>query len=826
MRLFIFINLIMANKNNTKTKPEVLAPVGTLEAFYGVLRAGADAVYLAGNKFGARAYADNFSTDTLVECIKYAHLYGRKVYLTVNTLTRSSEFDELYNFLCPVYEAGLDGVIIQDLGVLKMIERYFPELERHASTQMNITTSDGAMLLKNEGVSRIVPARELSISELKNIKKDTGLELECFVHGAICYCYSGQCLFSSVLGGRSGNRGRCAQPCRLPYISEFSADKEQYPLSLKDMCTAYYLPKLIEAGIDSFKIEGRMKKPEYAAGITALYRKYVDQYFETGRVDVSKYDRRVLSTLYIRSEVSEGYYERHNGADMITLNSPSYNGTQDDILSKIREDYLGEKPIKELEKYKIEFSASFITNEPACLTVSINDIYITVYGNVVTKAIKRPISAEDVAKQLLKLGNTVFSCEENELRDNIYISDDAYYDLKGINSLRREAVLKLSNAIIESFGLPTERKVAINDKFEFPIADIKINGINKADINKAGINKTDINKASRYKEAQNEIAKNLITHNSYIQATDVLKNRFNIAISSMKQLAQVIDFIDRYNIITTIYVPEELVVGDSWSKYNGRAVDVINSTSSLLYIAMPYVRRNRDKKIIDRIKNIVLSEDNIFKGVLVRNIEDLHFVNEINSIISEKENSLGFESLKIATDYGIYCWNDYALDYLAAKAVSIGLPLELSGAETKALTKKYNGYYSFEKMVYGRIPLMHTANCIRKTYGKCLQMNKQELNTNASSKAVPEVCFTSLVDRTNRSLPVAIDCAHCQNTVYNAVKLSLSKGLDRYDSNVFFRIDFTDETTEEISKVLKAYLINEGEITWEKTSGFEKQGTE
>ncbi|HBA70404.1 MAG TPA: hypothetical protein DCZ40_13770, partial [Lachnospiraceae bacterium] len=239
-------------------KVELLAPAGNYECFLGAVHAGADAVYLGGTKFGARAYADNFTEDEVCNAIRYAHIYGRKVYLTLNTLIKERELEEVYEYLLPYYEAGLDGVIIQDLGVFQAVGEWFPLLPRHVSTQMTVTGSLGAAYLKELGAARIVPARELSLAEIKEIKKNVNIEIETFIHGAVCYCYSGQCLFSSMIGGRSGNRGKCAQPCRLPYEIEKSGRKI-HPLSLKDMCTVELLNQLIEAGIDSFKIEGRMK---------------------------------------------------------------------------------------------------------------------------------------------------------------------------------------------------------------------------------------------------------------------------------------------------------------------------------------------------------------------------------------------------------------------------------------------------------------------------------------------------------------------------------------------------------------------------------------
>ena len=259
-------------------KVELLSPSGNAEAFYGAIHAGADAIYLGGSRFGARAYAENFSEEELVACIRYAHLFQRKVYLTVNTLVKESEFSGLYEYVLPYYRAGLDGVIVQDMGVFAYLREHFPGMELHGSTQMTITGEYGAAFLKEQGACRVVPARELSLAEIRRIKEVTGLEIECFIHGAMCYCYSGQCLFSSILGGRSGNRGRCAQPCRLPYTTG-KHPKECYPLSLKDMCTIEYIPELLEAGIDSFKIEGRMKTALYVATVARTYRKAIDDYF-------------------------------------------------------------------------------------------------------------------------------------------------------------------------------------------------------------------------------------------------------------------------------------------------------------------------------------------------------------------------------------------------------------------------------------------------------------------------------------------------------------------------------------------------------------------
>ncbi len=233
---------------------ELLSPAGNYECFLAAMKAGADAVYLGASHYGARAYAGNFSEEELLKALDYAHLHDKKIYLTVNTVMKNKELNGLYDFILPFYRNGLDGVIVQDLGVIRFFRKTFPRLNVHTSTQMAVSGTEGIRLLQEFGITRAVLARELTLKEIAAIKRETGVELECFVHGAMCYCYSGKCLFSSFLGNRSGNRGRCAGPCRLPF-------NNKYPLSMKDMCTIELLPELIAAGIDSLKIEGRMKAP-------------------------------------------------------------------------------------------------------------------------------------------------------------------------------------------------------------------------------------------------------------------------------------------------------------------------------------------------------------------------------------------------------------------------------------------------------------------------------------------------------------------------------------------------------------------------------------
>lgn len=427
-----------------RKKVELLAPCGSYESFLAAVNAGADAVYLGGRRFGARAYAENFSEEELIAVIRQAHLFSVKVYLTVNTLVKEREFPLLFEYLLPLYEAGLDGMIVQDMGVFRLVKQNFPECKIHASTQMTLTSSYGAAYLKSLGCERIVPARELSLQEIKAIKKDVSIEIEAFVHGAMCYCYSGQCLMSSMVGGRSGNRGRCAGPCRLPYKM---AGKEGYFLSLKDMNTLDKIPELIEAGIDSFKVEGRMKKPEYVAGVISVYRKYIDEYYR--EVDgnpakrnwrISLEDNRLLSKLYLRSETGNGYYDRSRGREMLTLQKPGYNEPDAALLKDLRETY-----VRELPKTALDFFARCRVDEPLYGEVRFSDfrtkeeICLSATGPVVQRADKRAVNEEEIRMQLVKTGGTPFFARQCE----VALGENPFVPMKYVKELRRELLQKI-----------------------------------------------------------------------------------------------------------------------------------------------------------------------------------------------------------------------------------------------------------------------------------------------------------------------------------------------------------------------------------------------
>lgn len=777
------------------SKVELLAPAGNYETMVGAFNAGADAVYLGGEMFGARAYADNFTTEQIVDAIKYAHLLGKKIYLTVNTLVKEKEFENLHGFIEPFANAGLDGVIVQDFGVFRYIREHFPNVELHASTQMTLTGQHGASLLKRMGATRVVPARELTLEEIKNIKAQ-GIEVEAFIHGAMCYCYSGACLFSSMIGPRSGNRGRCAQPCRLPYSFEGRNKKDEtYPLSLKDMCVIDIIPDLIDAGIDSFKIEGRMKKPEYAAGVVSVYRKYIDSYLANGRDNyrVSDKDREILKSLYLRTEISQGYYNRHNGPEMVTMDKPSYNGIDQNILQKVSDKYLQGQ-----QKVKVDAKAYIHVDRPLMLTLSSGSVKATVKGDIVTKAQNRPMGYDSLAKSLSKFGGTFF--ELNNL--DIDFGDDVFVPVKALNELRRVATSELEDKLIgtagrlESAGVTadaTSAEVASNESEnkEFEIKE-------KAHYNSSFVYKADVNAAS-----DNDV------------------RHIHIHVRTMEQLLAISN-IDAASQPSRIYM-DILMYLKAAESNDFSFLDKFSNTS--FYVALPYIYRQEkgmpDDKDIELVRQTAVN--NGFEGVLIRNLEEYGYFLE-----------KGFDGL-MTLDYGVYIWNHEAYsmyDELDINGVGVKVngfcyPHELTRHENGDLSKAVTdmGLARTEKTycIYGRVPMMISAGCVKNTCEGCSGKKTQLYNS--------EVMMT---DRMNHKLTISTECRYCYNIIWNTVPNSLHKVLGklmRSDLADFYRIDFTIENGDEAARIYNYMLdcmnIEKPETPdYEFTTGHYKQATE
>ena len=757
-----------------RKKVEILSPAGSYESLKAAVAAGADAVYIGGSRFGARAFADNLEEASLLEAIDYVHLHGKQIYLTVNTLLKEREMEqELYEYLLPYYRQGLDAVIVQDIGVLKFVREQFPNLPVHASTQMTITNVSGAKFLESLGVERVVTAREMTLPEIAEIAKETTLEIESFVHGALCYCYSGQCLYSSLIGGRSGNRGQCAQPCRLPYKVN---GKTSYVMSLKDMCALELIPDLIEAGIYSFKIEGRMKKPEYVAAVTSIYRKYVDLYLEKGRAGfhVTKEDKEILMDLYNRGGFHSGYYKTWNGKEMLSLKRPNHAGVpavqvlkqqgkevkikalvdlhKGDILElPDQENYtlgkvveagtttsvsvkckkplskgmiwnrtrneellcmLREQIVERKVQEKINGKLILSSGNRAKLELNCGEIHVCLEGEEVQEALNQPMESGRIEKQMRKTGNTgfVFDHLDIELEGNIFVP------MQALNELRRQGIEKLETAILAQYRR----------------SDVSL--------------RKEKNVPEQLKEKQ---AAGLYV---YVEQREQLETAL------------------KCSSVVRIYVDCN-ILRNAWK--NPELQDMVKRTKDAgkeFYFAMPYIFRKETKSQYENF-----FADMQFDGVLIRNYESFAFV---------KEKA---PDLQVVMDCNMYEFNREAKRFWKEQNVQgLTAPLELNYRELQEL-----GIQDCELIVYGYLQMMVSAQCVRKTTGACTKTPG----------------YLQMTDRKNKEFTVKNCCDYCYNVIYNAEALSLLEQQEEIQtlSPKALRLHFTIESEEETKKVLYCF---------------------
>lgn len=621
---------------------ELLAPAGSLEILKGVIESGADAVYVGGSMFGARAYANNFTEEELLEAIDFAHLRGVKVYLTVNTLIKNSEFSKLYDYLLVYYKRGLDAVIVQDIGVVKAIHEYFPSMEIHTSTQMTVTGADGVRFLSQFGVTRVVMAREVSLAEMKRIHEETGMELEAFVHGALCYSYSGQCLFSSILGGRSGNRGRCAQPCRLPYTVE--GKKDEYILSLKDMCGIKALDKLHEAGGYSLKIEGRMKQLEYACGVVKYYRSYIDSKKPVNDAD---YDR--IKAIGNRCGFTDRYYFDHNGSDMVTYVKPNF-------VSKAVE------PLPEKRKLSIEGELVLREGEPGSLTVKRGDVAYQASIEPVSAALKAPLEKKAAIDRINKTGDTEFEFShiDAQIGENVFVPNGA------LNKLRRDAILGLSDKLLEKYYRDDARYADMSSLCELPEHVVKRD-------------------AAHGDEAVN--AKDYTTICSCM---------------TRKQLETLMG----YDCFDVFYLDFDMYDRNTLIQQFADDVKCLTKQNKKVYLMLPTILRADSS---DYFVSIAKELDKVsFEGFVVKNYEELYLAEKL------------FTGKKVILDHNMYTFNDVSKSAFFEHGVSGDtVPLELNSREIM-----HRNNIGSQMIVYGYYPLMTTANCVHKNTKGCDKKQK------------------------------------------------------------------------------------------------------
>ena len=783
-----------------KDRVEILAPAGSMECLKAAIAAGADAVYTGGALFGARAYAHNLTEEELLEAIDYVHLHGRRLYLTVNTLIKDREMEkQMYDYLLPYYRQGLDAVIVQDIGLFRFIRKHFPDLPIHASTQMTLTGVDGAKFLEKEGAQRIVTSRELSMAEVKKIADETELEIESFVHGALCYCYSGQCLFSSFIGGRSGNRGQCAQPCRLLYRTP-EAKRPQYLLSLKDICTLELIPEMIESGIYSFKIEGRMKKPEYAAAVAFQYRKYTDLYlkyyeecpaeedpaaYAMKKYRVREEDRQMLLDLYNRGGFHTGYYHTQNGREMISLNRPNHAGVP---------------AVKVLAKKGRNVTAKALT-----------DLYPQ---DIIELPMRKGREKADnyTCKDAVRKGMNV---QIPVFADTPFKRDEIWMRTRNstlIDTLREEFVNgKIKERICGTFRLYPQEKATLTVKCRD--AEITVAGEKAQEALSQPMSRERIEKQLR-KTGNTEFEFSFLKAEIGEKVFLPMQSLNELRREALETLEKVIcekyrrsgEVKDPEEDKTELSMEEEILSGWTASVRTAEQMEVILEEEAIgriyadctmfpriwekdsyvewitkvhaagkeIYLVMPYIFRERTRKQYEAAYNRIFGAG--WDGILIANYESFAFLKEH-----------GYTG-RIMTDYNLYEFNQESRKFWKEKGVfEFTAPVELTERELQDLRVKDG-----EVIVYGYLPMMISAGCIQKTTRGCLKKSGQ----------------TTITDRYRNPFVVKNECDYCYNILYNYVPLYLGDRLEEvYQIGPGrIRLMFTTERQQEVRQILSAYF--------------------
>lgn len=739
-------------------KVELLAPVGSMEALVSAVQNGADAVYLSGKQFGARAYASNFDNDDLIEAINYAHLYNVNVYITVNTLIYDDEFEEVNNYIDFLYINNVDAVIVQDIGLLVYLRKKYPNLDIHASTQMSIHNNEGVEYLKSLGVNRVVLARECSINQIKDIKDNVDMDLEVFIHGALCLCYSGQCLMSSMIGGRSGNRGRCAQPCRKLYNMYDGAEKivdNKYLLSPKDLNTIMLIPNLIKSGIDSFKIEGRMKKPEYVAVVVNAYRQAVDSFSETGKIDINEQQLNDIYQVFNR-EFTKGHLFEADYTHIMNIERGNNRGV---LVGKIIGYKKGKvnvqlgKSISRLDGIRFETNKDDYGLTISKMFVSGEEREIANEGEILEIPYRTELDNGRVYRTSdYTLNEKIYECLKDkynrkiringyvELRKGkvmqLYIIDDLGNSIKifGDYVIERSNNQPTSSKRIKDQIIKTGNTPFIFDNIEVIMDDdlfIPIKEVNK--VRREAIEKLICTRLNKYNRSK---ANNVDIENS-INEVNTKKVSLYVEVQTK----------DQYEVakklgVKNIYVPEEL--------YNGE-------------YTLKYSRINHN---------------------LSRTVENSSLVSGYEFLNSVKKEDL-------ISNWTLNIVNTYSIIHLLNEGVKrVTLSPEMNLDKYKLISR--NLRMNTEINVYGYQEVMISKYCPKKVTTGCKVCNRNKIMYIEDEKGEKFPCFTD--DR-------------CMTHILNSKKLILFTELKQLIDLGYnnFRLTFTIESSEETERIIKAY---------------------
>lgn len=783
-----------------KDRVEILAPAGSMECLKAAIAAGADAVYTGGALFGARAYAHNLTEEELLEAIDYVHLHGRRLYLTVNTLIKDREMEkQMYDYLLPYYRQGLDAVIVQDIGLFRFIRKHFPDLPIHASTQMTLTGVDGAKFLEKEGAQRIVTSRELSMAEVKKIADETELEIESFVHGALCYCYSGQCLFSSFIGGRSGNRGQCAQPCRLLYRTP-EAKRPQYLLSLKDICTLELIPEMIESGIYSFKIEGRMKKPEYAAAVAFQYRKYADLYlkyyeecpaeedpaaYAMKKYRVREEDRQMLRDLYNRGGFHTGYYHTQNGREMISLNRPNHAGVPAvkvlakkgrNVTAKALTD-LYPQDIIELPMRKGREKADNYTCKDAVrkgMNVQIpvfadtpfkrNEIWMRTRNSTLIDTLREEFVNGKIKERICgtfrlypqEKATLTVKCRDAEITVAGEKAQEALSQPMSRERIEKQ-LRKTGNTEFEFSFLKAE----IGEKVFLPMQSLN-------ELRREALETLEKVICEKYRRSGE--VKDPEEDKTELSMEEEILSGWTASVRTAEQMEVILEEEAIGRIYADCTMFPRIWEKDSYVEW----ITKVHAAGKEIYLVMPYIFRERTRKQYEAAYNRIFGAG--WDGILIANYESFAFLKEH-----------GYTG-RIMTDYNLYEFNQESRKFWKEKGVfEFTAPVELTERELQDLRVKDG-----EVIVYGYLPMMISAGCIQKTTRGCLKKSGQ----------------TTITDRYRNPFVVKNECDYCYNILYNYVPLYLGDRMEEvYQIGPGrIRLMFTTERQQEVRQILSAYF--------------------
>lgn len=818
-------------------KPELLAPAGSMEGLRAAVQNGCDAVYLGGKAFGARATAANFERDGMQEALRYAHLYGVRVYVTVNTLYKDQELPSLLEFIGDLYADGADGVILQDLGAARMIRQVYPDLEVHASTQMTVHNLDGARYLAEMGFTRVVLARELELGEIQEIAAHAPIEAETFIHGALCVCYSGQCLMSSLIGGRSGNRGRCAQPCRLPYqlvdreagTAVASVSGPRYLLSPKDISTLEILPELIKAGIASFKLEGRLKRPEYTASVTRIYRKYLDLALQNPQgYRLERADLEEVTQIFNRGGFSTGYYTGKTGRSMMSFERPKNWGIQvGEVLAY--DPARNECKVKLTGELEDGDGVEIWTGEEDHPGTTVR--ILRQAGNVVTFTVKGAV----------RRGNPVYRTSRKSLLDELAASfadyrrkidvygkihlqpgrvvtlhlwdqDGNYVAVQSVEAAERAQKQpvtseKVKEQLSKMGDVPfqlAEMAVEMEEDLFLPIS--RLNALRREAVERLAAERIRrFGGSRRIKQRRPEVPEVVRTGMVRISAGDRTE-----ASGGEEQQGGV-----GAGTALAIYLEGEQFAPERFIELGAErlylnlhtlspervtALKAVGGDTVQLFGVLPRIARNRQLEQVRRqIRQLM---DSPLDGFLVGNLGEAQVLKELGLLRQECEEAgdrRAGKAMKCIADFPLNLMNRLTLDHWADAGMDCGvLSPELTLREMEELIQW--GALGKEAIVYGHLPSMISEYCpVGAVEGGM---------TARRGCSRPERNRYGLLDRLGHIFPILTDCRHCRSVILNPQPVFLLEQLEQILRSGFsvLRMNLTIEREEDGLAIAAAYL--------------------